>query len=251
MTAVRHTLFLADLHLCSTRPQATATFTDLFSALPDHVDAVYLLGDLFEFWHGDDDRSDTHKRIIEAIRSVTAHNIPFYFQKGNRDFLVSEQFCAETGMTLLPDYHVIDLYGENILVMHGDLLCTDDTAYQRMRNVFNLGILQTLYTSMPLDWRYAISKRVRRASIQQNRQKAEQIMDVNETTVRETMQRYSVKTLIHGHTHRPAMHAFEMDQVTANRVVLGDWYQDSSLLVCTENERRLVSVVEYKAAMAD
>ena len=239
------TLFISDCHLCEARPEMIDRFETLMNSLGGTTDALYILGDLFEFWHGDDDLDGEHARIIRAINTVTAKKIPVYFQRGNRDFLAGHGFAQQTGASLLPDYHVTEIYGQRTLLMHGDLLCTDDVAYQGMRRVFSQPWLQGLYLRTPLRFRYLVSARVRKVSQQEIRQKPPQIMDVSPDTVKKTMLEHGVQELIHGHTHRPAVHNFKLTTGTARRIVLGDWYERDSVLVYRKDRQALMSVEEF------
>ncbi len=239
------TLFISDLHLCDSRPEMIDAFEKLLSVLGPETDALYILGDLFEFWHGDDDLSEEHLRITRALTTLTNAGIPVYFQRGNRDFLVGIRFSEITGATLLPDFHVIDLYGTRTLVMHGDLLCTDDTAYQFMRRIFSLGWLQWLYLHTGLGFRRRISARARDYSRQENRRKSPEIMDVNENSVTRAMLAHGVQDLIHGHTHRPGIHQFEIPTGAARRMVLGDWYEKGSLLLCRTDCQMLIALDDF------
>lgn len=220
-------------------------FESLLSGLNNDIDALYILGDLFEFWHGDDDLTGNHQRIIQAIAGVTAQGIPVYFQRGNRDFLIGDDFSKNTGTTILPDYHVADLYGVKTLLMHGDLLCTGDVAYQTMRRIFNLAWLQWLFLQTPLNFRRSVSAWIRNYSKQENSSKSPDIMDVNQAAVEQTLQKYEVSELIHGHTHRPAIHKFELPAGPARRIVLGDWYGADSVLVYRNDQQRLMSVTDF------
>lgn len=239
------TLFISDLHLCESRPEKLALFEQFMARLTGGIDALYILGDLFEFWHGDDDLTDTHLGIINVLARLTGGGTAVYFQRGNRDFLVGDRFAEATGSHLLPDHHLIDLYGRRALLMHGDLLCTDDTDYQRMRRLFNRGWLQWLYLRMPLAFRRALSSRMRRFSNRENAGKSEEIMDVSPASVIDVLQQYGVDLLIHGHTHRPAMHTIKIDGGEAQRIVLGDWYSQESVLVCRPDKLRMLSIQDY------
>ena len=238
-------LFISDLHLCDLRPDRISVFESLLSGLHNNIDAFYILGDLFEFWHGDDDLTRNHQRIIQAIAGVTAQDIPVYFQRGNRDFLAGDDFSKRTGAIILPDYHVVELYGVKTLIMHGDLLCTGDIAYQTMRRIFNLSWLQWLFLQTPLNFRRSVSAWVRNYSKQENSTKSPDIMDVAQATVEQTLQEYGVSELIHGHTHRPAIHEFESAAGPCRRIVLGDWYETDSVLVYGNDQQVLMSVTEF------
>ncbi|MEP6898250.1 MAG: UDP-2,3-diacylglucosamine diphosphatase [Rhodanobacter sp.] len=228
------TLFIADLHLDPGRPQITTLFeTYLASDEVRQADALYILGDLVEAWVGDDDDAELPQRIAEAIRAVRDAGVPVYFMVGNRDFLLGESYAARAGMILLDDGTVHDIQGRPTLLMHGDVLCTDDVAYQAVRQQVRNPQWQAQILSMPLEARRAFAAQAREESRKHTGSTIESIMDVNTDAVIETMQKAGVARLIHGHTHRPAIHAFEIDVKAAERIVLGDWYEHGSVLRVT------------------
>ena len=225
------TLFIADLHLDPSRPQITELFENfLASDEVRHADALYILGDLVEAWIGDDDDAELPRRIAYATRAVRDAGVPVYFMVGNRDFLLGETFATRAGMTLLDDGVVHDIHGHPTLLMHGDVLCTDDVAYQAVRRQVRTPEWQTQILSMSLEARRAFAAKARADSKAHTGSTMESIMDVNAGAVAETMRKAGVTRLIHGHTHRPAVHAFELDGNTAERIVLGDWYEHGSVL---------------------
>jgi UDP-2,3-diacylglucosamine hydrolase len=225
------TLFIADLHLDSSRPQITELFGSYLAS--DEVrsaDALYILGDLVEAWIGDDDDAELPQRIADATRAVRDAGVPVYFMVGNRDFLLGETFAARAGMTLLEDGVVHDIHGQPTLLMHGDVLCTDDVEYQAVRRQVRNPQWQAQVLAMPLQARRALAVQAREDSRKHTGSTMESIMDVNADAVAESMRKAGVTRLIHGHTHRPAVHAFELDNQPAARIVLGDWYQHGSVL---------------------
>lgn len=225
------TLFISDLHLDPSRPQITALFEDyLASDEVRRADALYILGDLVEAWIGDDDDAELPQRIATAIHAVHEAGVPVYFMAGNRDFLLGDVFARRAGMTLLEDGTVHDIHGHPTLLMHGDVLCIDDVAYQAVRQQVRKPEWQKQILSMPLDARRAFAAQAREDSKAHTGSTMESIMDVNADAVAETMRKAGVTRLIHGHTHRPAVHAFEMDGKAAERIVLGDWYEHGSVL---------------------
>jgi UDP-2,3-diacylglucosamine hydrolase len=225
------TLFIADLHLDPERPQITTLFENhLASDEVRHADALYILGDLVEAWIGDDDDAELPQRIAAATRSLSDAGVPVYFMVGNRDFLLGEAFARRAGMTLLNDGTVHDIQGRPTLLMHGDVLCTDDVAYQAVRQQVRNPQWQAQILSMPLDARRAFAAKARADSKAHTGSTMESIMDVNADAVAAAMRKAGVTRLIHGHTHRPAIHSFEMDGKTAERIVLGDWYEHGSVL---------------------
>lgn len=245
-----YTLFVSDLHLNAERPEKLELFAQFIDALDQRCDGIYLLGDIFEFWHGDDDYSEDHTLIIDGLTTITNKQIPLYIQKGNRDFLIGKSFTRNTGSRLLSDPACIDLYGQKYLIMHGDLLCTDDLAYQRFRRFVNNRWYQRLFLLLPLSIRRKISARVRHASVEETQSKSEAIMDVNENTVNEYLLRHDVYSIIHGHTHRPAHHQWTLHDKTANRYVLGDWYEDESILYASSAGKELMSVATFIKTVA-
>jgi UDP-2,3-diacylglucosamine hydrolase len=225
------TLFIADLHLDPARPRITGLFENyLASDEVRHADALYILGDLVEAWIGDDDDAELPQRIAEATRAVRDVGVPVYFMVGNRDFLLGEAFAARAGMTLLDDGVVHDIDGHSTLLMHGDVLCTDDLAYQAVRRQVRTPEWQAQILSMPLEARRAFAAKARQDSVAHTGSTMESIMDVNAEAVADTMRTAGVDRLIHGHTHRPAVHRFELDGEPATRFVLGDWYEQGSVL---------------------
>ena len=225
------TLFIADLHLDAARPQMTELFERyLASDEARHADALYILGDLVEAWIGDDDDAELPQRIARATRALSDSGVPVYFMVGNRDFLLGEDFAKRAGLTLLEDGAVHDLYGHPTLLMHGDVLCTDDVAYQAVRKQVRTPEWKANILAMPLAARRAFAAKAREDSRAHTGSTMETIMDVNADAITETMRTAGVGRLIHGHTHRPAIHRFELDGKQAERIVLGDWYEQGSVL---------------------
>jgi UDP-2,3-diacylglucosamine hydrolase len=224
-------LFIADLHLDDSRPHITSLFEQYLAG--DDVrgaDALYILGDLVEAWIGDDDDAELPGRIARATRAVRDAGVPVYFMVGNRDFLLGEAFAERAGFTLLDDGTVHDLYGTPTLLMHGDVLCTDDVAYQTVRRNVRTPEWKAQVLAMSLDARRAFAAQARQDSRAHTGSTQETIMDVNAGAVAEAMRKAGVSRLIHGHTHRPGVHHFDLDGQTAERIVLGDWYTQGSAL---------------------
>lgn len=225
------TLFIADLHLDDSRPQITALFERYLAS--DEVrgaDALYILGDLVEAWIGDDDDAELPQRIAAATRAVREAGVPVYFMAGNRDFLLGEDFARRAGLELLQDGTVHTLFGRSTLLMHGDILCTDDLAYQAVRRQVRTPEWKTQILAMPLEARRAFAAKSRAESRAHTGSTMESIMDVNSGAVADAMRQAGTTRLIHGHTHRPAIHRFELDGAPAERIVLGDWYEQGSVL---------------------
>ena len=229
------TLFISDLHLDPARPDITGLFCDFLDGEARQADALYILGDLFEAWVGDDDPSETGALVADMLRSLVDGGVPVSFQHGNRDFLIGNDYARRAGFAILPDPAVILLHDRPVMLMHGDLLCSDDTAYQQFRAQVRNRDWQTAFLSQPLDARLAFAAQARAAS--QARQGAlmdagtmDAITDVSPATVDDYFRRYGVDTLIHGHTHRPAIHDLDVDGRHCQRIVLGDWYEQGSVL---------------------
>jgi UDP-2,3-diacylglucosamine hydrolase len=228
------TLFIADLHLDPSRPAITELFESyLASDEVRHADALYILGDLVEAWIGDDDDAELPRRIAAAIRAVRDASVPVYFMAGNRDFLLGETYAQRAGLTLLDDGTVHDLYGHPTLLMHGDLLCTDDVAYQAVRQQVRTPQWKAQIMSMSLEARRAFAAKARAAIRAHTGATQESIMDVNTDAVQQALRDAGVNRMIHGHTHRPAIHALQLDGHPAERIVLGDWYEHGSVLKVT------------------
>lgn len=233
-----HQLFIADLHLCNEEPAITAGFLHFLRREAQHADALYILGDLFEAWIGDDDPNPLHAEVATALRLLT---IPCYFIHGNRDFLVGKRFATACGMTLLPEEQVLELYGRKVLIMHGDTLCTDDEGYLRFRAKVQQRWLQRLFLALPLFVRQRIALKMRAGSREANSSKSQAIMDVNPQAVVDVMSRHQVQWLIHGHTHRPAVHPLLIDGKAAERLVLGAWHEEGSMIKVSADEISLIS----------
>jgi UDP-2,3-diacylglucosamine hydrolase len=229
------TLFISDLHLDGSRPGITALFHRFLREEARGAEALYILGDLFEAWVGDDQDDEIATSVRGALRELTDAGVPVAFLRGNRDFLVGQRFADETGARLLADPCVVSLHGEPTLLMHGDLLCSDDEAYQAFRRQVRDPDWQQAFLAQPLAARQAYAAQARAASQQhqsglKSANASETITDASDDTVRATMARYGVTRLIHGHTHRPALHSLQVEGRTARRMVLGDWYEQGSVL---------------------
>jgi UDP-2,3-diacylglucosamine hydrolase len=242
----RPTLFISDLHLDASRPDITAQFLDFLRTDAREAKAVYILGDLFETWIGDDDPDADKQRIQTALRELTAAGVPCFVMHGNRDFLIGEQFLRITGCQLLQDPTTVVLDGERVLLLHGDLLCTVDHAYQRLRRLTRNRFAQWLLRRLSLKRRLAMAAALRAQSQQHiaktKEQQREAIMDVNASAVSETFKANRVHRMIHGHTHRPAVHPLAIDGQAATRIVLGDWYTQGSVLRVTNGRYDLQAI---------
>lgn len=235
------TLFIADLHLQTEEPAITAGFLRFLAGEARHADALYILGDLFEAWIGDDDPNPLHQHIARAIKALVDSGVPCYFIHGNRDFLLGKRFARESGMTLLPQEQRLELYGRPVLILHGDTLCTDDAGYQAFRAKVHTPWIQKLFLMLPLFIRQKIAARMRADSKAANSHKSMEIMDVNPQAVVDVMEKYHVQWLIHGHTHRPDVHTLTANGEPAYRVVLGAWHTEGSMVKVSEKDVELIA----------
>ncbi len=232
-----HSLFISDLHLCDSRPRINQAFITFLAETASHAQALYILGDLFEYWAGDDSISaGAHQTIIRALKKLSRQNVNIYFMHGNRDFLLGAAFAKAIGATLLTDPSLLTLYGQPVLLSHGDSLCTDDLAYQTFRQEVRSSTWQNQFLSQPLAKRIAYIEQLRAKSEQEKSTKSMQIMDVNAAAVERLLSHYNYPPLfIHGHTHRPNKHTLSLQSHSCDRWVLGDWYEQGSYLKLTAN----------------
>ncbi|MFK3706351.1 UDP-2,3-diacylglucosamine diphosphatase [Klebsiella sp. NPDC088457] len=234
------TLFIADLHLQTEEPAITAGFLRFLRGEAREADALYILGDLFEAWIGDDDPNPLHQEIASALNELTRSGVPCYFIHGNRDFLIGQRFARACGMTLLAEEKVLELYGHRVLIMHGDTLCTDDAGYLAFRAKVHTPWIQRLFLALPLFIRRRIAARMRADSKAANSSKSMAIMDVNPQAVVNVMEKHRVQWLIHGHTHRPAIHSLNANGEPAFRVVLGAWHSEGSMVKVSKDDVELI-----------
>ena len=230
-----HTIFMSDLHLDKKRPEAIKFFINYMNHVSPSTKAIYILGDLVEYWVGDDDPADGLEDVFKII-STKSKEINIYFMHGNRDFLISENFCKKHGMKLLQDPTLINLYDKKVLLMHGDTLCTDDKQYQEYRALVRSHTWQSKMLIKTLSERLMIAQQLREKSLEATENKKEYIMDVNNGTVIEIMKEYDADILIHGHTHRPNVHKLQINQKDIKRIVLGDWYDRSFILELSKDK---------------
>jgi UDP-2,3-diacylglucosamine hydrolase len=223
-------LFISDLHLDAGRPETLARFDEFIERRALGAREVYVLGDLFEAWIGDDDDDRRLQPVIAGLRRLTRAGIPAAVMHGNRDFLLGQDFCEATGCRLLEEYERVDIYGATVLLTHGDLLCTDDIRYMTLRATLRNAAWQREFLAKSLSERRAIAADLRKLSATEIAAKPEDIMDVNQTAVEETMRRFDVRFLLHGHTHRPGVHRFSLDGQAATRIVLGAWHERGSVV---------------------
>ena len=226
-------LFISDLHLDAARPDIATQFLEFLRTEAVGAQSLYILGDLFEAWIGDDDPDPQVRRVMHALKELTARGVLCRIMHGNRDFLIGRRFCRETGVGLLRDGTVIELQGQRVLLMHGDTLCTDDHAYQRLRRIVRNPCVQGVLRCLSLRQRRALAQRMRAGSkthISTAEQAQPYIMDVNQEAVVHALRQHRADFLVHGHTHRPAVHQVAVDGTLKTRIVLGDWYEQGSVL---------------------
>lgn len=233
------TLFISDLHLSPATPTINQRFAQFMREEAVKAEALYVLGDLFDFWIGDDDKSDFAHFVRGEFKRLTEAGVPCFFTKGNRDFLVGKRFAKQTGITLLGDETVIDLYGRKAVVLHGDTLCTQDVSYLKFREKVNQKWLQWLFNRIPMFIKTKIVSKIQSDIRDDKQTKSLEIMDVTQEEVERVMKVHQVDLMIHGHTHRPNVHKFVNNQSTNTRIVLGDWYTQGSVLVCNKNNIEL------------
>jgi len=224
-------IFISDLHISIEKTEITRRFISFLQNQATKASAVYILGDFFDTWVGDDDNTPPNKKIKQQLKQLTDSGTQVYLQQGNRDFLLGQQFCNESGITLLDEYTVIDLFGVKTLLTHGDLLCTDDIPYQEFRKKSRTTEWKQNVLTKPLLLRLLVARWYRFRSFFHKRKKTQDIMDVNQQTITQVMQQYDCLRLIHGHTHRPALHDFEISNNPAQRIVLAEWKKDSAELL--------------------
>ena len=231
------TLFVSDLHLDSSRPDILKLFQSFLHGIDAKTcEALYILGDLFELWIGDDGAGPTGRAVSMALRECTSNGVPVLVMRGNRDFLIGDGFAAAAGCQLIPDPTIVTIQGTRALLTHGDALCTDDIDYQVFRECVRNPAWQADFLAHSLARRHSIAGALREMSREQVRSKPAQIMDVNEHAVRSLLREYKVNTMIHGHTHRLAVHEMSINGKPAKRFVLGDWYTEGNVLHCNREQ---------------
>ena len=239
-----HTLFISDLHLSEDQPHITQLFLNFARNTATQADALYILGDLFEYWAGDDDlNTPFHQQIISAIRDVSRQGTPVFIMHGNRDLLMDEQLAKDCQATILPDPTLIDLYGTPTLLTHGDALCTDDIEYQAFRKQVREPAWRNNFLSLPLAQRKATIEQLRKMSEEQKQTKAMDIMDVNLEAVAEQFRSHHYPRMIHGHTHRQKHHLHSVDGKSCDRWVLGDWHTTGNALRCDATGCSYITII--------
>jgi UDP-2,3-diacylglucosamine hydrolase len=232
-------LFVSDVHLSGAAPAAVEQFLQFLGTRAASATALYILGDLFETWVGDDERGPAAQRVCAGLRALTLGGVPCFVLHGNRDFLLGAGFCARTGCRLLGDPVVAELDGERVLLTHGDELCTDDHSYQELRSVVRDPDWQRRFLALPLPRRELLADEARAGSRRHIARTVPDIMDVNPAAVVTAFQTARVRRMIHGHTHREAVHDLEVDGAPAQRIVLGAWYERGSYLSCEGGKYQL------------
>lgn len=236
-----YTLFISDLHLNPQQPAVTEIFIQFLQTSARKAAALYILGDLFEMWIGDDDSDAQSLKIIIALRELSDAGVALYFMHGNRDFLIGKKFARVTGCQLLADPTVIDLYGEPTLLMHGDLLCTDDKEYLKFRHWTHKPFVQKIFLTLPLLLRRYIANKLRQKSHTHVQEISPTIMDVTINGIYHYLHHYQVTQMIHGHTHRPGFHLLKFNTMYAQRIILSDWDERGSVLACYENHSKILA----------
>lgn len=236
------TFFIADLHLHASRPNITEAFYSFLKTRARSATSLYILGDLFDAWIGDDNDEALADEVALSLRTFSEQGASVFFQKGNRDFLLGADYANRANMALIPDEMVIDLYGTPTLLMHGDSLCTADESYMQFRRMVRSLEWQTHILQQPLTARKALAAELREKSQSMNSLKASDIMDVTQAEVERVMSHHKVNMLIHGHTHRPDLHTFDMGDKKANRWVLGDWHDKGW---CIKAEQGAIQLIDW------
>nr|WP_279290989.1 UDP-2,3-diacylglucosamine diphosphatase [Pseudomonas sp. S25] len=247
-------MLISDLHLQEERPDITRAFLDLIAGRARDAKALYILGDFFEVWIGDDAMSPFQRSICQALRELSDSGTQIFLMHGNRDFMIGRAFCKAAGCTLLPDPSVVQLNGEPVLLMHGDSLCTRDEGYIRMRRYLRNPLTLFVLRNLPKSTRHKLARKLRNESRSQTRMKANDIVDVTPEEVPKIMEHFGVRTLIHGHTHRPAIHKLQIGDQAARRIVLGDWDKQGWAVQVDEQGFQLAAfdfVPEQQLALPD
>lgn len=244
----KKTLFISDIHLICEREDITRHFLLLLENCNHQIDSLYILGDLFELWIGDDLKTPFISQITDSLMRVSQRGINIYLMRGNRDFLLGNQFATKAGATLLNDVEIVTIYQQKALLLHGDLLCTDDLNYQKSRRLMRNRFLQKLFLSLPLSIRERIANRIRKSSEQHMHGLPLYFMDVNQATFFDYMKKYDCELMIHGHTHQPNIHKVTYDNKLLTRIVLSSWDHDPRILVWgNDGSKKLMTINELIA----
>ncbi len=238
--------FISDLHLEAERPEIADLFIQFLKEFTAKENSLYILGDFFEAWIGDDDLTPFNQMIIDALHTATQNGLPIYFMHGNRDFLIGKKFLKMTGCQLLPDEYVVDVFGVPTLLMHGDTLCTEDLKYLKFRKKARSWLFRFVILMQSLKRRRKIAENYRAASKAHTSTSPHYIMDVTQAEVERVMQKHHVQHMIHGHTHRPALHDFEMNGTAATRTVLAAWHDDGRVLLFRDDGKNEIVTLPKK-----
>tara|TARA_B100000900_G_scaffold372494_1_gene352447 strand:- start:1428 stop:2153 length:726 start_codon:yes stop_codon:yes gene_type:complete len=236
------TVFLSDIHISDQHPEISKHLEEFLLEEGSKTDAIFVLGDLFEYWLGDDDPNPLFREIKQLLKRLSDKNISIFFIHGNRDFLIGESFAEETGCHILNDPHIIDLCDKRVLISHGDMFCTDDKEYQLFRNQTRDPAWKEFILSKSLSFREEFAKQARLESSKHISSNKNEIMDVNKDEILKMYEKYNVDIIIHGHTHRPAIHDVFFNGRNCQRIVLGDWYEQGSILKCDETGFDLIEL---------
>lgn len=232
---MREWLFISDLHLAAERPDVIHLFERFVDEVAVHAERLYILGDFLEYWLGDDDKALGLEEVFQSLKKLSDSGVSIFFMAGNRDFLIGDELAKKCGFSIIEEPCIESINGQQTLLMHGDTLCTDDVEYQKFRSMVRNKDWQQQILEKSLEEREQIAQSMRQKSEDANAEKDLEIMDVNQDAVIKTMQSHSVKLLIHGHTHRPAIHEFEINGQAVKRIVLSDWHETGSYIRMTEN----------------
>jgi len=235
-------LFISDLHLEADRPEIADQFLRFLETEAINAEALYILGDLFESWVGDDDPNAHYQWIKQGLKKLTRKDVPVYFMHGNRDFMIGADFATETGIQLLADPFITEIYGQKVLLSHGDAYCTDDLEYQAVRTMTRDPQWQAMMLDKSLAERLAFAEQARAASLAHGGTINDEISDVNQNAIVDALRNSGAQTMLHGHTHRPAIHNLTIDELPAIRIVLGDWYEQGSVVRWNESGPLLESL---------
>jgi len=238
MQSLKKTWFISDLHLDPDHPEISFQFIKLLQSSNESVDDIYILGDLFEAWIGDDDSTPFNESIIAAIKDAVLRGTRIHIMHGNRDFLIGKNFLEKSRSTLLDEEEKIDVYGTPVLLMHGDTLCTKDVSYLRARKMMRSRILQSIFLFLPISFRKKLAHQARSESQKYTSTAKPDIMDVSQSEVERVMQKHGIDYLIHGHTHKPSVHQFDVGDKTKNRIVLPAWHDGGTVFEWASDGKR-------------
>ena len=240
------TLFISDVHLCQERPEKLALLQALLRGPAREAHALYILGDLFEhFWLGNDERTPPAPQVLSELKDFTASGGQLFILRGNRELVLDRGITELTGGKLLPDLSIVEIAGKQILLCHGDILCSRDIGYQTYRQFMEHSATRSLFLALPYGVRSFLARGLRPLMRRSLQYKRPEIVDADQNTIEQVIRSHGVAELIHGHTHRPGIHHFAMNGREIRRIVLGDWYEDDSVLVCRGDQRHLLRVQDY------